>query len=152
MSWRTITAADIQTALSPDEFDVLTRALGANADTILADTLSLWAEDIRGAVRTGGATVDATDATVPTSILRRIIPAIVQTLSTRAGGVLPDPKGLRAKAAEAAETFLRDQVAAGKWSIETPTVAESGSASSVVLGPAHTHKTLEIQRTDQAGV
>jgi len=70
----------------------------------------------------------------------------------RAGCVLPDPKGLRAKAAEAAETLLRDQVPSGKWAIETPTVAESGSASSVVLGPAHTHKTLEIQRTDQAGV
>jgi hypothetical protein len=152
MAWRELTETDLTTAMSPDEIAVLRRALGSDSDTVIGVVLTIFAQDIRGAVRTSGAAVDTTANTVPESLIRRVLPCIVQYLSIRAGGVLPDPKGLRAEAAKAGETFLREQVAAGKWAIETPTSSESGSSSNQPASPRVTAKTLQNQRSDQDGI
>lgn len=152
MAWRELTESDLTTAISNDELDVLRRALGSNADTVVGSVLTIFAQDIRAAVRSSGAAVDASANTVPESLIRRVLPCIAQYLSLRAGGVLPDPKGLRAEAAKAGETFLREQVAAGKWAIETPTSSETGSSSNQPASPRVTAKTLQNQRSDQDGI
>lgn len=152
MAWRELTESDLTTAISTDELDVLRRALGSNADTVVSVVLTIFAQDIRAAVRSSGAAVDAGANTVPESLIRRVLPVIVQYLSIRAGGVLPDPKGLRVEAAKAGEAFLRDQVAAGKWAIETPTSSETGSSSNQPASPRVTAKTLQNQRSDQDGI
>ena len=85
------------------------------------------------------------------ALIRRIVQIAIVYLSTRAGGVLPDPKGLRAKAAEAAEKYMSDVVAAGKIAIETPTTPSSAAVTNKPAGPSMTAKTLYLQKADQEG-
>ena len=152
MSWRTITETDLKTAISADELDVLRRALGAEGSDTIAASIIFLADEARAAVATGGTDLDATAHTVPEALIRRIVQIAVVYLSTRAGGILPDPKGLRKEAAQAAEKYMQDVVAAGKIAIETPTSPSTSAQSNVPGGPSMTAKTLTIQKTDQAGL
>lgn len=152
MSWRLITENDLRTAISATELETLRRALGADGADTIDQTLQLLADEIRGYCATGDADLDSTAYTVPSSVIGRAVAIALVRLSTRAGGVLPDPKGLRAKAAETAEAFFRDQVAKGKFAIETPTTPSTDAITNRPAGPAATAKTLKLQKADQDGV
>ena len=152
MSWRTISETDLKTALSATELDTLRRALGAEAEDTIANTLNLLADEIRAYISTGGTDLDSTAHTLPESLIGRAVAIALLRISTRAGGVLPDPKGLRAKAAESAETFFQDKVAAGKLSIETPTTPSTDALTNKPGGPSTTAKTLYLQKDDQDGI
>jgi hypothetical protein len=151
MSWRTITESDLKTALSPDELDLLRRALGAEASDTIAATINLLADELRGHISTGGSDVDATDYTLPSSLIGRAVQIAILRISTRAGGVLPDPKKLREKAHDAAEKFFAEVVAAGKFAIETPSTPSSAAVTNAPSGPSMTAKSLYIQKADQEG-
>jgi hypothetical protein len=152
MSWRTITESDLKTALSSDELSTLRRALGADAEDTIANTLNLLAAEIRDHISSGGSDVDATAATLPEGLIARAVQIAIIRISTRAGGVLPDPKGLRAKAAEAAEKFFQDRVATGKHAVEQPATAASTTLSGTPATPTYTAKDLKLQKTDQDGI
>jgi hypothetical protein len=152
MSWRTITESDLKTALSNTELETLRRALGADAEDTVASTLQLLASEIRDYIATGGTDLDATAYTLPEGLIGRAVQIAIVRLSTRAGGILPDPKGLRAKAAESAEKFFADKVAEGKHAIEEPTTPATAALSNKPAGPSLTTKTLHLQKDDQDGV
>jgi hypothetical protein len=152
MSWRTITESDLKTALSADELDTLRMALGAQSEDTIASTLQLLSSELRDHIRTGGASLDATDYTMPEGLIAKAVHIAIVRLSLRAGGALPDPKGLRAKAAEKAETFFEEKVATGKHSIEAPTTTATGAAANQPASPSFTAKTLNLRKTDQDGV
>jgi hypothetical protein len=152
MSWRTITESDLKTALSANELETLRRALGADAEDTVASTLQLLASEIRDYIATGGTDLDATAYTLPEGLIARAVQIAIVRLSTRAGGILPDPKGLRAKAADAAEKFFQDKVATGKAAVEEPATPATGAVSNKPAGPSTTAKTLYLQKDDQDGV
>jgi hypothetical protein len=152
MSWRSITESDLKTALSSTELETLRRALGADAEDTVASTLQLLASEIRDYIATGGTDLDATAYTLPEGLIGRAVQIAIVRLSTRAGGILPDPKGLRAKAAESAEKFFSDKVAAGKHAIEEPTTPATAALSNKPAGPSLTTKTLYLQKDDQDGI
>jgi hypothetical protein len=151
MPWRTITETDLTTAISQTELDTLRRALGADGADTIALTLNLLSDEIRGYCSAAGADLDSTAYSVPPSLIGRAVAMAIIRISTRAGGVLPDPKGLRAKAAEAAEKFFAEQVARGHYAIETAVTPSSAPVTNKPAGPSVRTKTLRIQKDDQDG-
>jgi hypothetical protein len=152
MSWRLITESDLKTAISADELDTLRAALGAQSEDTIAATIALQAAEIRDYISSGGSDLDATAYTLPEGLIARAVQILIVRLSTRAGGILPDPKGLRAKAADAADKFFIERVATGKAAIETPTTPASGAVSNKPASPSVTAKDLYLRKTDQDGV
>ena len=152
MSWRLITESDLTTELSADELDTLRLALGAQSEDKIASTLQLLSAKLRDFIRTGGATLDATDYTLPEGLIADAVHIAIVRLSARAGGVLSDPKKLREKAADKAETFFEEKVATGKHSIEAPTTTATGAAANQPASPSFTAKTLNLRKTDQDGI
>jgi hypothetical protein len=152
MSWRTITESDLKTAISADELDTLRAALGAQSEDTIAATLQLLASELRDCISSGGSDLDAIAYTLPEGLIARAVQIAIVRLSLRAGGILPDPKGLRAKAAESSETFFLDRVATGKQSIETPTTPATDAISNKPASPSCTAKTLRLQKDDQNGI
>ena len=152
MSWRTLTETDLLTAISPDELALLRRALGGQADDAIARTLTNLANELRGYISAGGSALDATTATLPDSVIAQAAAIACIRIASRAGGALPDPKGLRKLSHDNAIVFFQTRVAEGKFSIEQPTATSSETLSSKPATPAYTAKTLTLQREDQSGV
>lgn len=152
MSWRVLSESDLLTAISPDELAVLRRALGGEASDIVQTVLDNLAEEIRGHISASGADLESTAATIPESLVARAVQIAVMRVSIRAGGVLPDPKGHRKDAHDAALKFLEDRVATGKFGIDEPTTPSSTARSGRPANPVYTAKDLTLERADQEGI
>jgi hypothetical protein len=152
MSWRALTEADLLTAISPNELDVLRRALGGDASDAISAILTNLANELRGYIAAGGSDLDSTAATVPDSLVAQAAAVAVIRVSNRAGGTLPDPKGLRAKAHDNAIAFFQNSLGKGLFAIEQPTSTTLATLSGVPAKPTYTAKDLKLQRDDQNGL
>jgi hypothetical protein len=117
--WIVVTAAHVKSRLTHAEYNVVTKAALNDLSDLIGELISATTEDVRGSVRSGGMAVGPV-GTIPASLLRVALAIIVYDLLMRTNTVRQlDPDNRRQKAAERAEDKLLD-VAAGKYTVETP--------------------------------
>ncbi len=147
--WRAITEADVVKQISGTELDALREVVLADgqSDPVQPSIDDVTAE-VRGYVAAADVDLDSDPATVPDRLIGSAVAKIIITIMTRAGGTMIDPDGARAKAADKADTLLRN-VAAGKFSISDPdTGAESaGSGGATVVN----QRTPRVSRDNLKG-
>ncbi|MCK9468148.1 MAG: DUF1320 domain-containing protein [Porticoccaceae bacterium] len=131
VAWISLTPADIDSRLSAAERSALARATGDAAELILADVLAGIEATVRGYIRARRDAIMAPSG-IPPSLRDTALDLAVPAYSTRAGGILLDPKGARAKARDDALKRLED-VAAGTFRVETPANPHSATGSATPL-------------------
>jgi len=146
--WRAILESDIQKQISGVELDALREIVLADgqADPVQPAIDDITAE-VRGYVAASGVDMDADSSTIPDRLIRSAVAKIIIDIMTRPAGTMIDPEGARAKAADKADTLLRN-VAAGKFSIADPvTAAESTqSAAKPIYHPSRRRTTTRQQQ------
>ncbi len=129
MTWITLTPADLRARLSEHEIAAIARATGDLDEVILAEVLVDTTATVRGYIAAARGAVMGS-AGIPPALKGTALDLALPAYSTRAGGVLLDPKGIRKDARDAALARLKD-VADGKFRVEDP--GETGAA------PAQSH-------------
>ena len=124
MSWRLLTEQDLAGHLSDTELQRLRAAANGSQQDLVADTLLGISNTVRGYISAHPANRLGPDGTVPAELVDAACHIAVIHISTRVGGMLLDPKGLRQKASEESMALLRD-VAKGLFRVQPPPTADA---------------------------
>jgi hypothetical protein len=129
MSWRAITEADLLQCISGAELETLRETLLADgqADPV-ASQITLTVNLVRGYIAACDRNTLGAAGTLPDGLVLPACQIIVVDLNTRAGGVLVDDSGQRAKAKDAALAMLSRDVATCKFAVEDPDSAVQPAA------------------------
>jgi len=147
--WRAITEADLLTQISGTELEALRGVVLADGQSDpVQPSIDAVTAKVRGYIAANGSnTLSADLSTIPPRLIDSAVALLIIQIMTRAGGTMIDPEGARAKAADKADTLLRD-VAAGRFSIADPVSGtESKAGGATVVGP----RTPRITRDGMKG-
>lgn len=146
--WRAITETDVVTQISGAELDALREAVLADGqDDPVQPCIDDVTAEVLGYVAASGAELDSDTSKVPDRLIGAAVSKIIILIMTRAAGTMIDPEGARAKAADKANTLLRD-VAAKRFSITDP---ESGSEASQGGATVVNKRTPRVSRDNLKG-
>lgn len=153
MSWITLTVTDLRHRLSPREIDIIARAVGSFDDASTQAALDDAADMARGYLRANARNrIDRTPHSIPRSLKADVLAITVVDAWAGVAGVLPDPKGIRKAAADAAIRRL-EAAAASTFAVEQPDpeLVEDGSVA-VANPPSSYIKDIQASRQKQRGV
>jgi hypothetical protein len=149
MAWITLAEAHVEDRMTADELSSLKTISASSGGTPLADVISGVSNEIRGYVGAGGYP-RGVSGTIPDELLEAAVAIIRYRLILR----MPLEKTLltpgREKDKDAALDLLRNLVATGKFGIEAPATAATGSIT--VVGPSMSEKTRNYERDDEDGI
>jgi hypothetical protein len=107
--WIALTEEHLLTRISGKELEKLrAAALGQGQADPLADVFNQVTRKVRSRVLACPQNRPGPDGTIPDELLDDALALCVVSIMTRPGGTMIDPEGARAKAAEQAESNLRD--------------------------------------------
>jgi hypothetical protein len=127
MSWVTLTAQHLRDRLSDAELSAIERAAQDIDGRKLGESVRNVTAKVRGYVAAHASNTMGPAGTIPETLVGAALDLLIVEHSTRCGGALLDPRGLRKEAAERATELLKD-VARGTFAVEDPEPADGEQA------------------------
>lgn len=149
MSWRKITQADFEAALSRKEIELFARSSNPDEDSPVDRQLAITTDAVRGFVRSGRkCRICPEEGTLPDMLIAPALDIAVFNLLKRFSPAISEPR----TAAYNRANSLMERIATGEIAPEDFGDAPEPETFTTLARPAFTRKTLTLARRRQEGI